>query len=184
MPEISTTEPSSINAGDTTHWLKTLTDYPASLGWVLSYILINAASKITITGTASGDSHLIQASASTTAAWTAGVYDYRAQISKAGEVFTVGEGRITVRPSFSASTLDNRTQARKALEAVEAYLSNPSNLSAAEYEIQGRRLKRFSLPELWAHRDRLRIEVSKEEQAGRIASGLPDNSRVYVRFGQ
>ncbi len=184
MPEISTIEPSSINAGDTVRWLKTLTDYPASQGWVITYILINAASKITLTSTASGDSHLIQASATTSSQWTSGVYDYRAQAFKAGDVFTVGEGRITVQPSFSGNTLDNRSQARKALEAVEAYLSNSTNLAASEYEIQGRKLKRYSLPELWAHRDRLRIEVGKEEQAGRMASGLPDNSRVYVRFGQ
>lgn len=184
MPEISSIEPSSINAGDTTRWLKTLTDYPASQGWSLAYTLINASSKITINSSASGDSHLVEASAITTAAWAAGSYDFRGQVSKAGNVFTVSEGRITINPSFSGNTLDNRSQARKALEAIEAYLANSNNISAAEYEIQGRRLKRFSLPELWAHRDRLRVEVSKEEQAGRIASGLPDNSRVYVRFGR
>jgi hypothetical protein len=184
MPEIPTNEPSTIIAGDTIRWLKTLTDYPASQGWLMAYTLINAAGKITINGTASGDSHLIEASATTSAAWAAGDYDYRAQASKAGDVFTVGQGRITIQPSFAANTLDNRSQARKALEAVQAYLSNSNNIAAAEYEIQGRKLKRFTLPELWAHRDRLRVEVSKEEQAGRIASGLPDNSRVYVRFGR
>ena len=101
MANTPATEPSSVNAGDTVRWTRSLPDYPASAGWVLAYQLVNATSRITLTGTASGDDHLIQASATSTASWASGDYAWRAQVSKAGEVFTVGEGRITVRPSFA-----------------------------------------------------------------------------------
>ncbi len=181
--DIPTTEPAAVNAGDTIRWRRALPDYPASAGWVLTYTLLNAAGKITITASAQGDDHLVSVPAATSAGWPAGDYAWRAQVSRAGEVYTVGEGRMTVRPSFGASTLDTRSSARKALEAVEAYLADPNNISAAQYEIAGRQLRRHTLTELWAHRDRLRLEVLREEQAERLAAGLPDRRRVLVRFG-
>lgn len=183
MASIPTSEPTTVNPGDTVRWTKTLADYPASAGWALSYILLNASSKITITATASGDDHVVNVAAATSASWTAGDYAWRAQVALAGDVFTVGEGRITVAPSFAATTLDTRSSVRKALEAVEAYLSDPSNLTAAKYQIAGRSLDRFPLPDLWKHRDRLRFEVAREDAATRAAAGLPDTRRVFVRFG-
>lgn len=183
MANIPATEPSTVNAGDTVRWIRSLPDYPASAGWVLAYQLVNATSRITLTSTASGDDHLIQAAATGTASWISGDYAWRAQVSKAGEVFTVGEGRITVRPSFASGTQDTRSQARQALDAVNAYLANPNNLAASEYQIAGRQLRRHSLPDLWRHRDRLQDEVLREEAAARLAAGLPSNNRILVRFG-
>ena len=183
MADIPTTEPAAVNAGDTVRWRRALPYYPASAGWTLTYTLLNATGKITITASAHGDGHLVNVPAATSAGWAAGDYAWRAQVSKAGDVFTVAEGRMTVRPSFAASTLETRSLARRALEAVEAYLADPNNISAAQYEIAGRQLRRHTLTELWAHRDRLRLEVLREEQAGRLAAGLPDRRRVLVRFG-
>ncbi len=183
MPEISTIERSAVNAGDTVRWLRVLPEYQASAGWVLTYTLLNAAGKITITATAQGADHLVNVPAATTAAWAAGDYSWRAQTSKAGEVYTIGEGRMTVYPSFSVATLDTRSANRQALDAVETFLRDPNNIAAAEYEVAGRRLKMYALPDLWKHRDRLRFEVSKEEAAQRVAAGLPDSRRVFVRFG-
>lgn len=183
MTDIPTIEPATVNAGDTVRWRRALPDYPASAGWVLTYTLLNAAGRITITASAQGDDHLVSVPAETSAGWPPGDYAWRAQVSKAGEVYTVGEGRMTVRPSFGAAALDTRSSARKALEAVEAYLADPNNIAAAQYEIAGRQLRRHTLMELWAHRDRLRLEVLREEQAERLAAGLPDRRRVLVRFG-
>lgn len=183
MAAISTIEPTTVNAGDTIRWTRTLPDYPASAGWVLAYTLLNAASKITVTSAASGDDHAVTVAAATSAAWVAGDYAWRAQVSKSGEVYTVGEGRMTVAPSFGAATLDTRSSARKALEAIEAYLADPNNLTAAEYEIAGRRLKRIPLPELQSHANWLRQQVVREEDAARTAAGLPRRGRILTRFG-
>ena len=46
MAQTPTTEPASLQAGDTLRWQRTLPDYPASEGWVLSYRLINAQGKL------------------------------------------------------------------------------------------------------------------------------------------
>ena len=180
---IPTTEPASLLAGDTATWRISLPDYLASDGWALTYTLINATSKISFSATAAGGDHLVNAAAATTAAWPAGSYAWRAQVSKSGQVFTVASGNIVVQPAFAASTLDNRSHARKALDAVQAYLENPANLSAASYEIAGRKLQRLSIPDLLNLRDRYQFEVTREEAAALVARGLPDKRRVMVRFG-
>ena len=70
----ATLEPSRVTAGDTITWLRSLADYPASAGWVLSYTLINSAAKISITATASGADHLVTVAAATSAAYTPATY--------------------------------------------------------------------------------------------------------------
>ena len=181
---IPTTEPDTLIAGDTAKWLKTLDDYRPTDGWSLSYILLNATGKITITSSASGTDHMVNVSASTTVSWPAGSYAWSAKVTHAnGEAYTVASGTITVSPSFAANTLDTRSHARKTLANIEAYLENPNNLTSSMYEIAGRRLERFSIPELLKLRDRYKYEVAREEIAERVARGLPDKRRVMVRFG-
>lgn len=177
-----TEEPTSLLAGDTAKWLKSLPDYLASDGWVLSYVLANAAVRITFSASSSGADHLVNVLASATAAWAAGDYEWRAQVSKSGEVYTVGSGAITVHPSF-ASAVDGRSHARKVLANIEAYLENSGNLTAAMYEIAGRRLQKIPLADLVAMRSRYQFEVAREDAANNAARGLPDKRRVMVRFG-
>jgi hypothetical protein len=183
MATTPTTEPVSLIAGDTAKWLKTLADYPATDGWVLTYTLINAASKITITASASGSDHLVNVAAATTTGWAAGAYSWRSRVSLGAEVYTVGSGTITVQASFGAATLENRSFAAKALENIEAYLLNTNNLSASMYEIAGRKLQRFPIEDLLAMRDKYRGEVAREKAAENVANGQFDNRRVFVRFG-
>lgn len=177
-----TTEPASLNAGDTARWLKTLASYPAGDGWALAYTLVNAAQRIAFNASAQGDDHLVLVDAATTAGWAAGAYDWRASVSKAGEVYTVGTGRMSIAPAFGAA-VDARSQARRMLEAVEATLEGRASSSTAEYEIAGRRLKHIPIPELLQLRDRLRIDVRAEDAAAAVASGLQRPGRILVRFG-
>jgi hypothetical protein len=183
MAEIPTIEPTTANAGDTWRWTRALADYPASAGWALSYTLINAAAKITINASASGDNHAVTVSAATTAGYAAGSYDWRARVSKAGEIYTVGEGRITVRNAFSASTFDARTHARKTLEAIEAVIEGRASSEVSYYMIGNRQLRYMTPAELLTLRDKYRAEVKGEDAAAAVAAGLPDKRRVYVRFG-
>lgn len=179
---IPTTEPANLPAGDTATWQRTLASYPASDGWALTYTLVNASQRYTATATAVGDDHLINIPASTTATWAPGWYDWRAQASKSGQVFTVAAGRLQVLPTFGTAT-DARSHAQKVLEAIQAYLENPVNLAASEYEIAGRSLRRHSIPELLALRDRYQFEVNREANAQRAAAGLAPRGRIAVRFG-
>ncbi len=176
-----TTEPVSLLAGDTAKWLITLADYSAADGWVLTYTLANAANRITFAASASGSDFLVNVPAATTVGWAAGSYSWRSQVSKSGEVFTVATGTITVAPSFGAA-VDARSHARKTLAAVEAYLEDANNLTAASYQIAGRQLSRLSIPDLLALRSRYQMEVAREDAAALVGRGLPDNRRVLVRF--
>jgi hypothetical protein len=178
MPTIPSTEPARINAGDTARWLKALPDYPASADWVLGYELVSAANRYTFSAAPDGDNHLVNVAAATTAAWVPGSYAWRARVSLSGEVFTVGQGHITVDPSFG-SIVDARGHARKTLDAIEAVLENRASSATAEYQIAGRSLKYIPIPELLALRDRYRQEVAREEAASRLGGA----GRIYVRFG-
>ena len=70
-----------------------------------------------------------------------------------------------------------------ALANIEAYLQNSANLTAASYEIAGRKLQRFGITDLLVLRDKYRGEVLREDAAAGFAAGLPNRSRVMVRFG-
>lgn len=175
-------EPASVVAGDTAKWQKYLGDYPANDGWTLTYTFVNASVRFTATASAVGADHLVNASAATTTAWAAGTYDWRAQVSKAGEVFTVGSGRLVVKPSFSAAT-DARSQARRMLEAVEAVLEGRASSAVQDYQIAGRSLRHIPIPDLLTLRDRLRMDVTREETAADLAAGKGPRGRIQVRFG-
>jgi hypothetical protein len=176
-----TTEPLSLLAGDTAKWLITLADYSAADGWALTYALVSATNRITFSASASGTDFLVNVAATTTTTWAAGTYSWRSQVTKAGEIYTVATGTITVQPSFGAAT-DARSHARKTLDAVQTYLEDANNLNASRYMIAGRELWRISITELLVLRSRYQMEVAREEAATSVGRGLPDKRRVLVRF--
>jgi len=159
-----------------------LADYPAGEGWALAYQLSNAAGTITFTSTADGDDHLVSVAATTTANWAPGTYTWRARAVLGAEAYTVRSGTLDVVASL-ASAADLRSHARRALAAIEAYLESPANVAAAAYEIAGRRVQHYPVADLMRLRSRYQAEVAREDAAARVARGLPDPRRVYVRFG-
>lgn len=180
----ATFEPTRITAGDTTTWLKTLTDYPASAGWVLAYTLINSASKYTITATASGDDHLATSTAAATAAWLPGTYTWQAAVTRAAERYTVANGQLVVAPNLAAATTyDTRSSARKALDAVNTAMETYGTKAYLQgYEIAGRK-QQFQTPgDFLAFRSKLIAEVAREDNATRLAAGLAPKNQLQVRF--
>lgn len=181
-----TTEPAFIQAGDTTTWQKTLSDYPASAGWVLAYRLINTASVINITAAASGDDHLVTVAAATTAAYSAGVYTWVSHVTLGAERYTIGKGSVTVQPDLAAQTagFDARSTAQKALDDLRAALLGWLSTSGhvQEYEIAGRRMRFATAADIQARIGLAEREVAREAAAQRLAAGLPANNRIYVRF--
>jgi hypothetical protein len=180
----ATTEPSRVTAGDTITWLKSLADYPASAGWVLTYTLINNSAKITITATASGADHLVNVSAATSAAYTVGLFTWVAAVAQGSERYTVGQGSVTIAPNLAAaSTYDTRSSAKKALEAVNLALETyGSKAYQQSYEIAGRK-QQFQTPgDFLAFRSKLMAEVALEDNALRLAAGLSPKNQLFVRF--
>jgi hypothetical protein len=181
----ATTEPARVTAGDTIAWLKSLPDYPASAGWVLTYTLINQTTKYTLAASASGDDHLVSVSAATSAGWTSGLYTWSATVAKGSERQTVAGGLLTVAADLaSATTFDARTSTRKALDAVNLALETYGNKAYLQaYEINGRSQKFHTPGDFLAFRSRLAAEVAGEIASERLAAGLSARKQIFVRFG-
>lgn len=186
MPDTPTQIPAQLTAGDTARWQRSHADYPASAGWGLTYYLVKSGTRISFSSSASGDDHLVNVAAATTAGWTAGSYDYQECAVNGAQRYTLAAGRITILPDFAgtgaASGLDARSHARKTLDVIEAWLENRANW-AAEFSIAGRQVRHIPVNELLMLRDRYRADVRREEQAARVAQGLPAGNRILTRFG-
>lgn len=180
-----TTEPPAARAGDTLSFTKTLADYPASAGWVLSYALLKSGTRITFTASASGDDHAVSVAASTTASWAAGRYRLVGRVAKAGEAYTVVDTSLDVLPDLAAASTgyDARTHAQKTLDALEAWIENHDS-AVAEYEIAGRRMKYIPVAELIKLRAAYQNEVAAETAAAGLAAGIKPKRRLLVRFNQ
>lgn len=114
----------TLIAGDTLDFVESLSDYPASDGWVLKYRLVprGAGSVIDLTAVAEGDDHRVTVTAAVTADWTAGVYGWSSWVELAGAVHTVASGETTVKPNprtITAGT-DTRSAIAQALDDARA----------------------------------------------------------------
>lgn len=188
MADIPSTEPAVFTAGDTLKFTRSLADYPASEGWVLSYTLVNATAKISFSASASGDDYLVNVAVSTTAAWVAGDYSWVSRVTKAAEVFTVSNGTLTILPNLAAvgvTAFDGRSNARIILDSLlAAYKTHSVSGSAhiGEYEIAGRRMKYRSAAEILQQISHWQTIVAAEERAERINKGLKPGNRLLVRL--
>lgn len=191
MPfQIPTDEPLELRAGDTWEWRREdLSDYPAST-WALTYRFKNEDGGFEIVAAADGASFAVSVDAATTATYAPGAYDWQAQVSDGTEKHTIEGGTLTVLASFFATSAttayDNRTHARKALDAINAQLESRATSDQQEYEINVggsmRRVVKASLAQLIAAKQYYEGLVANEVAADRAAQGLPDKRRSYVRF--
>lgn len=179
MTETATETPSSITAGNSASWLLTFSDYPASAGWAVTFYLLNSAHAIDFTTSASGDSHLVDLSAVTTADYDAGDYKYTALVSDGTDRYTVDSGDITIYPDPSTlTTYDGRSHAEIALANIEAVIVGKASADVLRYTIGGRELWKHPWEELLKLRDYYRAEVATEKAK---AAGKKQN-KVLVRF--
>lgn len=183
---IATTEPARITAGDTVAWTQSLADYPASAGWTLSYRLINAAGKIDIVASASGNDYAVLVAAATSAGWAPGRYDWISSVSKGAERYTVERGVVTIDINLAAQVagLDTRSDAKKILEALmTAYAAAAANRAfVQEYEIAGRRMQFNAKTDWLLEINYWKREVAAQARTARLAAGLDAGNKIYVRF--
>lgn len=180
--EIPTTEPAEVRVGLTWAWKRQdLTDYPAS-AWTLTYWFKQqaaAGAKFSVVATADGDNYAVSVSAATSGAYTADDYTWVAVVSSGSEAYEVDRGTIKLLPKYNTdSALDDRTHAKKMLEAVEAALEAFS-LGVKQYSIGQRTMTRRDIPELTELRDKYRAEVFAELQAENARNGKAGNQLLY-----
>ncbi len=180
--EVPTKEPTRIAAGDTFTWKKSFSDYPASDGWTLTYALVNSSALIEITASADNDDHLIEESATTTAAYTAGTYNWQSYVTLDDERFKVGSGVMEILENFAAageSGLDARSHVKKVLDALEAMIEGKATSDQLSYAIGGRSISKLSPQEVIDWRDAYAQMYQREL---RKLHGQGGRRTVKVRF--
>lgn len=176
----------TITAGDSLNFLEPGGDYPASDGWSLTYKLIPrvTGAVISFSSTGEGADHRIDVAAATTAAWAAASYSWACYATNGTQRKTLQTGNTQVLPDPGAvGVLDNRSAARKALEAADAALATyGAKAYLQSYSIAGRAQSFQSPGDFLAWRSRLQAEVAREDSAERIRAGLSPRNLLQVRF--
>jgi hypothetical protein len=170
---IPTNEPLQLRAGDTWQWNRQdLADnYPAPT-WTLKYAFKNATQHFEVTAAADGAFFAATVAMATTAGYTAGKYSWVAWVETATERHEVDRGWLTVLPVYTGTTtLDDRTHARKTLEAIEAVIENRATLDQQKYTIGSRSLDRMPIKDLLEFRDYYRGQVFSQDANERIRNG-------------
>lgn len=182
-------EPGDMIAGDTLTWKRSFANYPASAGWTLAYVLNSPTQRIVVSPgdiTADGDAFSVAIPSSETKTWAPGTYQWLAvvQLAAADPVpaqrFTVALGRINIAFDLLDATApqDTRTQNEIALANIDAMLAGTASSGVEEYNIAGRMLRRYGLPELRALRSDFASRV-RQERADRGEYQRPRTVAVH-----
>lgn len=189
MPDIPTTEPSEIIAGDTLQWNRQdlSSDYPASL-WTLKYYFAGPNGAFNITATADGAYFAIAATAAVTAAYPEGDYKWSAYVSTGSgatlERHEIDNGVCTVKPNIANKTAgyDPRSHVKKVLDAIEAAVEGRASRTDLAYTIQGRSISHIPPTELIKWHSHYKQLYKQEQDAERIKNGLGTSRKILTRF--
>lgn len=174
--------PAELIAGDTWEWSRDLEDYPAPT-WDAAWHFEKADYNFTVSATDDGTAHAATVTAVTTAVYRPGRYRWRLVVTSTTTRKSVEQGWLEViADPAAAGNLDHRSTARVVVEHINAYLRDPTNLVAANYALGGRSLSRWSRTDLLVERDKWLAEVRTEDAVERMAAGLGNPRRLYVRF--
>lgn len=184
MKEISETELIEITAGDSVSWKKYLPDYLPSAGWSLSYSLrlsSAAGTKLTLSTTADGLFHVVGVSASASASWTSGEYQWQSYVTKSPDRHQVGSGRITILPNFASSAVfDPRSQVKRTLDAINSLLEGKPNRDAHQIRIGDEQITKMTPDELIKWRNVYRSDYQAEIAKENLALGKPTKNVIKV----
>lgn len=181
---IQATEPDSVTSGDTLKFYSSvsLTDYPIAT-WTLLYTLVGSGGSVAGTTSTDSGSFLITFAMADTALIAAGDYRLFATLTDGTERVTVFDQSIKVIKNLEgAPASDTRSDAKVALDSIEAVIFGRATKDQESYTINGRSLSRTPVESLYKLRDRLKAQVVSEERAERVARGLGHSGNIRVRF--
>jgi len=188
MPDIPSQEPTVITAGDTIKWTKSLgSDYPATT-YTLKYRLhlrnAVAAEPITITAAADGADYSITVAAATSAAYTAGEYDWYSWVESGTERYSIDSGRLTIKPDPEevAAGTDLRSHAEKMLDLIETVLESGATSDQKRIKINDREIEKYTFEELLDLREYYKKAVEAEHNEDDIAAGRKTGGRYLMEL--
>lgn len=194
-------EPTEIIIGDSITWKRRsvsavsendngileTTDIKASEGWALKYVAVGRLGIITINATAddeNADDFKFTAAAATTAAYVADDYQWQVVATLSTTRYTIATGIVTVTDNIAGRTAlyDNRSHAKKVLDAIEAILEGRASQDQQSYTIGGRSLSRTPLQDLMRLRSMYKAEYEAEVATANVEAGLASGNKIYTRF--
>ncbi|MCL1124230.1 hypothetical protein [Shewanella surugensis] len=166
-----------ISAGTSLNW--TFEHDLADGTWQFEYIL-RGQSAIAIAASAENGQVTFIATASTTATWIAGHYDWRLYASKGDEKHVIESGQLEIEPDFTQvqAEYDPRSHAKRMLDAINTVLEGRILSDHERYSIDGRSLDRIPIMELHKLRRSYILKFSRENGSGfrikRVLARLPE----------
>jgi len=185
-----TQEPDTLVIGDRWTWRRPdlVADYPTA-DYALTYEFHHddgggGAHAFTITATETSDDYIVEVASATTANYNSLQYKWYAFITRTSdsERVAVDDGYTFLVDDYANTNADQRTHAKKVLDAIEAVLENRASQDQMSYSIAGRSLSRMSIDDLLKFRDRYRAEYNKELQKARIKNKQNTGNTIKVRF--
>jgi len=181
-------------AGDTLDFPDSVPEYPPADGWTLKYRLVPrfttpVQAPIDITASTSGTDYRVQAAAGITVSWTPGAYTWARWVEKAGPIRqSLGEGQIVVKtdPSAAVQGYDGRSQARKAVDDLQAAMAtfNATSGRVKSYSIGSRQMTFETSAEILTLLDFWQRQLVGEQDAAKLAAGMPNPRNVGIRFNR
>lgn len=156
--------PSKLTAGESVSWPVSLSDYPASDSWVLTYTFIKSDTRIQITADADGDDHLVEVAAATTAAYAVGEYEFQAHISNGTERYQVDSGVIEIVTDFAEQSdgYDSRSHVKIVLDALEAAIEGRASKTQMSQMVGSIQVQHMTLMEQTRIRDNYAAKYRNE----------------------
>lgn len=185
-----TQEPDLLVVGDRWTWRRPdlVADYPTA-DYALTYEFHEdsgggGSHKFTVTATETTTDYIVEIASATTATYTAGEYNWYAFITRSSDSqrIAIDEGHTKLELDFTNTNADNRSHAKKVLDAIEAVLENRASQDQMSYSIAGRSLSRMSIDDLMRFRDRYRAEYNREIKLKRIKNEQDTGNTIKARF--
>ncbi len=162
--------PASLIAGDSLLLAIPVGNYPASSGFTVSLVLqaLAGAAPVTVNATDGAAEWDIAVSSATSAALAPGSYRYLIAATKAGDRTTIDSGEVQVLPDPAKAAQDQRSQARRALDAIDAMLEGRASSEDMKFTFaDGRALEKIPHGDLLALRQHFARKVARELNKGR-----------------
>lgn len=169
---VSQIEPKELQAGNTLRFDKILADYPASEGWVVTYVLrsrLQAVDAITITTTANEDTHEVNVPAATTANWTPGDYTMVGYVTLSPDRYEVFRQQFKILPDIANTELpyDGRSYYERVLQQVRDVIENGVIREVIRYSFNGVSTEVVTMNDAFKAEAWLAAKVAQEKSSGK-----------------
>lgn len=162
--------PAQLIAGDSLRLAVPSGDYPASAGWAVSLVLqaLAGSAPVTVNAVDAGEDWEIAIASSVSADLVPGPFRYLIAATKNADRSTIDSGQIEVLPDPARPAQDQRSPARRALDAIDAVLENRASSEDMKFTFaDGRALDKIPHADLLALRKHYARIVSREATKGR-----------------